>query len=369
MISFGPTEEQEIAREAMREFAHSAVRPIARVSEEEGRVPEEFLEQSWQLGLVSTQIPEAYGGGGEARSPITNALVLEELAFGDAALALVAVAPALFAMPVVEFGTDAQKRELLPLFCGDRYHVASLALVEPGPCFDPIGLRTVAERKGDGWVLSGTKCFVPMADRASHFLVLARAGDGVGLDAVQAFIVPRDASGLAISEPEKKLGLKALPTATLALERVELPDSAKLGGDAGCDVRRILNLSRTALGAVLVGLSRAVMEYAIPYAKDREAFGEAIARKQAIAFTLADMRIEVEAMRWLTWKAASRLENGVDATREAHLARSYCSLQAMKIADDGVQVLGGHGFIREHPVELWYRNARTLGVLEGAVAL
>jgi alkylation response protein AidB-like acyl-CoA dehydrogenase len=142
VISFGPTEEQEIARDAMREFAHSAVRPIARVSEEEGRVPEEFLEQSWQLGLVSTQIPEAYGGGGETRSPITNALVLEELAFGDAGLALAAVAPALFAMPVVEFGTDAQKRELLPLFCGDRYHAASLALVEPGPCFDPIGLRT-----------------------------------------------------------------------------------------------------------------------------------------------------------------------------------------------------------------------------------
>jgi alkylation response protein AidB-like acyl-CoA dehydrogenase len=369
VISFGPTEEQEIARDAMREFAHSAVRPIARKSEEEGLVPQEFLEESWQLGLVSTQIPEAYGGGGEARSPITNALVLEELAFGDAGLALAALAPALFAMPVVEFGTEAQRRELLPLFCGERYHAASLALVEPGPCFDPIGLRTVAERKGDGWVLSGAKCFVPMADRASHFLVLARAGEGVGLEAVQAFIVPRDAAGLGISEPEKKLGLNGLPTASLAFERVELPAAARLGGDSGCDARRLVNLSRTALGTVLVGLSRAVLEYAIPYAKDREAFGEAIARKQAIAFTLADMRIEVDAMRWLTWKAASRLEHGVDATREAHLARSYCARQAMKIADDGVQVLGGHGFIREHPIELWYRNARTLGVLEGAVAL
>jgi len=111
------------------------------------------------------------------------------------------------------------------------------------------------------------------------------------------------------------------------------------------------------------------MEYAIPYAKDREAFGEAIARKQAIAFALAEMRIETDAMRWLTWKAASRLEHGLDATREAHLARLYCARQAMKIADEGVQVLGGHGFIREHPVELWYRNVRTLGVLEGTVAI
>jgi len=363
MISFGPTEEQEVARDAMRDFAATAMRPIARRCDEESRTPDEFLAQAWQLGLVATQIPEAYGGGGEARSPITNALVLEELAHGDAGLALAATAPALFAMPVVEFGSEAQQRELLPLFCGDRFHAASLALVEPGPCFDPTALRAKAERKGDGFVLSGAKCFVPLADRASHFLVLARENGG---DVAQAYVVPRDARGLAIAAPEKNLGLRALATGTLTLERVELPASARLGGDAGCDARRIVNLARTAQAAVLVGVSRAVMEYAIPYAKDREAFDEAIAKKQAIAFTLADMRIEVDAMRWLVWQAASRLERGLDATREAQLARTYCARQAMKIADDGVQVLGGHGFIREHPVELWYRNARTLGVLDGA---
>jgi alkylation response protein AidB-like acyl-CoA dehydrogenase len=363
MISFGPTEEQEVARDAMRDFAAAALRPIARRCDEESRVPDDFLEQAWQLGLVATQLPESVGGAGEARSPITNALVLEELAYGDAGLALAAASPALFAMPVAEFGTDAQQKELLPLFCGERFHAASLALVEPGPCFDPTALRTKAERKGDGFVLSGAKCFVPLADRASHFLVLARENGG---DAVQAYVVPRDARGLAIAAPEKNLGLRALPTGALTLERVEVPGTARLGGDAGCDARRIVNLARTAQAAVLVGVSRAVMEYAIPYAKDREAFDEAIAKKQAIAFTLADMRIEVEAMRWLVWQAASKLERGLDATREAQLARVYCARQAMKIADDGVQVLGGHGFIREHPVELWYRNARTLGVIDGA---
>ena len=363
MISFGPTEEQDVARDAMRDFAATAMRPIARRCDEDSKTPEEFLEQAWQLGLVATQLPEAYGGAGEARSPITNTLVLEELAFGDAALALAATSPALFAMPVAEFGTEAQKQALLPLFCGDRFHAASLALVEPGPCFDPTALRTKAERKGDGFVLSGSKCFVPLADRASHFLVLARENGG---DAVQAYVVPRDAQGLTIAAPEKNLGLRALSTGSLTFERVEVPASARLGGDAGCDARRIVNLTRTAQAAVLVGVSRAVMEYAIPYAKDREAFDEAIAKKQAIAFTLADMRIEVDAMRWLVWQAASRLENGLDATREAQLARIYCARQAMKIADDGVQVLGGHGFIREHPVELWYRNVRTLGVLDGA---
>jgi len=368
VISFGPTEEQEVAREAMREFAASAMRPIARSSDEASAVPGEFLEQAWQLGLTSTQIPEAYGGGGERRSPLTNALVLEELAYGDAALALAALAPSLFALPLVEFGSEAQKRAHLPRFCGDRYAAASLAVVEPGPAFDPIGLRTQAERKGDGWVLSGTKCCVPMADRARHFLVLARNGGGEGLEVAAAFIVPSDAPGLAVRAPERNLGLRALPTGTLELERVELPAEAKLGGD-GIDARRLVNLSRTALAAASVGVARAVMEYAIPYAKEREAFGEAIARKQAIAFALAEMRIETDAMRWLTWKAASRLEHGLDATREAHLARLYCARQVMKIADEGVQVLGGHGFIREHPVELWYRNARTLGVLEGTVAI
>jgi acyl-CoA dehydrogenase len=369
VISFEPTEEQQVAREAMREFADRALRPAARESDEAAAIPDALLQETWQLGLVSTQIPEGYGGGGEARSPLTNAIVLEELAWGDASLALAAVAPALFALPVVEFGTEEQKRSYLPLFCGERYHAASLALIEPLAGFDPSGLRAKCERKGRGWVLSGAKRFVPLGDRASHFLVLARNGGGEGLDALEAFIVPRGAEGLRIIAPEKNLGLKALSTASLELERVELPGEARLGGEAGIDARRLVNLSRTALAAVLTGVSRAVMEYAIPYAKDREAFGEAIAKKQAIAFTLADMRIETESMRWLVWKAASRLEQGLDATRDAHLARSYAARQAMKIADDGVQVLGGHGFIREHPVEMWYRNARTLGVLEGTVAI
>ncbi|MDJ0869483.1 MAG: acyl-CoA dehydrogenase family protein [Myxococcota bacterium] len=369
MISFGPTEEQEVAREAMREYAQSAIRPLARECDEAAAIPDDFLQEVWQLGLTATQIPESYGGGGEPRSPLTNALVLEELACGDASLALAAVAPSLFALPLVEFGTEAQKQAYLPAFCGEKYVPATMALVEPGVGFDPAGVRTVAERKGDGWVLSGHKSFVPLGDRAEQFLVLARNGGGEAWGELVAFIVPRSAEGLTVTETEKNLGLKALSTAGLVLERVELPAEARLGGDAAIDARRLINLSRTALGAVMVGVSRAVLEYCVPYAKDREAFDEAIAKKQAIAFRLADMHIETDSMRWLVWKAAARLEQGLDATREAHLARAYAAKQSMKIADDGVQVLGGHGFIREHPVELWYRNARTLGVLEGTAAI
>ena len=150
---------------------------------------------------------------------------------------------------------------------------------------------------------------------------------------------------------------------------MEVPASARLGGEAGCDARRLLNHSRAALAALEVGLARGVLEYAVPYAKDREAFDQAIAQKQGIAFKLADMHIETESMRWLAWKAASKLEQGIDATQAAHHAHAYAAEQCMWISDEGLQVLGGHGFIREHPVEMWYRNARTLGVLEGTIAL
>ena len=365
MISFKLTDEQEVVREAMHDFAEQAIRPVARDADEASAVPEDWLAQTWELGLVSTQLPEEFGGAGEARSPVTNAILLEELAWGDAALALAALAPASFAFAVADQGTQEQKREYLPLFCRESYHAASLALVEPGPLFDPLLPRVLAEPKGDdAFVLSGAKSFVAMGDRASHFLVVAR-NDG----ARDAFIVPRAAEGLMVSEPEKNLGLKALPTVTLDLERVEVPLAARLGGAEGCDVQRLQNHARVALAAVMTGLSRAALEYAVPYAKERHAFGQAIAQKQAIAFGLADMHIETECMRWLTWKAASQLEQGLDATRSAHLARAYAAEHSMWIADQGVQVLGGHGFIREHPVEMWYRNARTLGVLEGTICV
>lgn len=371
MISFGLTEEQEVVREAMKEFADQVLRPIARDCDEESNVSDEVLQQVWELGLTSTQLPEAYGGAGEPRSHTTNALILEELGCGDASLAIACVSPSLFAFPVADFGTEEQKAKYLPLFASEQFHAASMALIEPSPVFDVLDLKTTAEPKGDVFALSGTKRFVPLGDRASHILVVARniASAAEGFDAIDAFIVPRDAKGLTVSEVEKNLGLKPLQTFSLELDEVEVPAADRLGGEDGIDARRLLASSRVALASVMVGLSRAVMEYCVPYAKDRVAFDQAIAQKQAIAFKLSSMAIETDAMRWLTWKAASQLEGGVEPTQAASFALNYAAEQAMKIADDGVQVLGGHGYIRDHPVEMWFRNARTLGVLEGTVAV
>ena len=368
MISFALTEEQEVVRETLRDFAAQVLRPAARESDEQSTLPDGFLERVWELGLTSTQLPESCGGGGEPRSPVTNVLILEELGHGDAALALAALSPSLFAFPVADQGTEEQKQRFLPHFCGDRFAPASLALLEPSPTFDVLQLQTTSEPKEGGFVLCGRKRFVLLGDRAEHFLVLARDAHSAssGWGALQAFLVPRDAKGLTVTALEKNLGLRGLPTVGLELDRVEVPASDRLGGEAGIDAARLVASARVAHAALLLGLSRAVLDYAIPYAKERHAFGEAIAQKQAIAFMLSDMKVETEAMRWLVWKAASFLEQGRDATRPAVLAASYVAEQAMKIADNGVQVLGGHGYIREHPVEMWYRHARTLSVLEGA---
>ena len=316
MISFGPSEEQELVRNTLRDFAAQVVRPAARAADEASELPAGFLQQVWELGLVATQLPSAVGGGGEARSPVTNALILEELGCGDAALGLAAAAPAAFAFAIADHGTPEQQAPLLPKFCGEKFASGAVAWIEPSPVFDPLALATVAEAKGDRFVLTGKKRFVVMGDRADEILVIARSANAAqpGFAALDAFVVPRNAPGVTVGEREKLLGMKSLPAVSLALERVELPASARLGGARGVDARRLLASGRAASAALLTGLVRAVLEYTVPYAKDRHAFGEAIAQKQAIAFALADMRIETDAMRWLAWRAASTLEHGHDAT-------------------------------------------------------
>lgn len=370
MISFGLTEEQELIRDTVKEFAAAEAAEIARECDEAGEVPDAFLAKSWELGLVNSAIPEEFGGGGMDRSPVTNAIVLEELGSGCASLGAAALAPSLFINALLDFGTEEQKQTYLPLFVTSEYQAASLALYEPSFAFDPTALRTIAEPKGAGFSITGKKRLVPMGDRASHFLIVARSGAREGLEDLEAFIVPRDAAGLSIAEDiEKTMGLRSLPFAQLELDGVEVPAEARLGGDAGIDGRRLINSCRLGAMSLTLGVSRAMLEFAIPYAKDRIAFGQPIAQKQAIAFMLADMQIELNSMRWLVWKAASQLEQGVDATRSTTLAQTYVTSKGMKIADDGLQVFGGHGFIRDYPVEMWYRNTRTLTVLEAVAGL
>ena len=367
MISFQPTDEQRLIVDTVAAFARERIRPHAHEADESGVVPSALIDQGWELGLVQSTIPEAHGGAGDTRSAVTGALVAEELAWGDLSIALHLLAPRLVAYPVLEMGTPEQHERILKTYAGARFCPASAALVEPRLDFDPAALETTATRQNGTYVLNGSKCFVPLAADAAYLLVYARtdgpeAGGGVG-----GFLVEQGTVGLRVVEREKNMGLRALATHEIALENCRVPAANRLGGEAGCNVARLLNYSRVGLAAMAVGVARAAFEYARDYAKERRAFGVAIAQKQAIAFMLAEMAIEIDATRLLCWEAAWRLDRGEDATREAYLAKQYAANMVLKVTDNAVQILGGHGYIREHPVERWLRNGRGFATFEGLV--
>jgi len=369
MITFELTKEQDLVLKSAKEFAAGELKDIARDCDEEDTIPKKMLDKAWEIGLANAAVPEEYDGIGMDRSAVTNVLVCEELGYGCVTLATAIMAPSAFIHPLIDFGTDDQKKKYLPLYAGEKFEPAAMALQEPQFTFDATDLKTTAEKKGDEWVINGVKRLVPFGSTAHHFLVIARTGAETGLANIDAFIVARDANGLSISEEnEKTMGLKALPSSQLTFNDCVVSDADHLGGDKGIDGRHLINSVRIANSALCVGLSKAVMDFSIPYAQERIAFGEPIGKKQIIAFYLADMHIETESMRWLVWKAASQLEQGVDATKATTIAQHYVNKHAMKIADDGVQIFGGHGYIRDFPLEMWLRNARTLTVMEGAVA-
>jgi acyl-CoA dehydrogenase len=365
MAGFTLDEDQQQIQDMARKFAAKELRPIARDCDEEAELPPDILDKVWQLGFCANAIPEKYGGYELGRSALTSAIMVEELAWGDLSLALGALSPLLMMLPILEFGSEEQKEEWLPKFCGEQFFHATAALMEPRITFDPMDLKTVAQIRGDEIVINGVKCMVPMADQAERLLVYATDAGGAQPGSVKAVIVDKGAPGLKISEREKNLGLNSLPLSRVTFEDCVAPKSRLVGGDQGIDYMRLLNLSRSTLCAMAVGVARASYEYALGYAKERFAFGEPIASRQSIAFMLAESAMEVDGMRMLAWRAAWRLDRNEDATREAALAKMYCAEQAMKIVDYGVQILGGHGYIREHPVEMWFRNGRGFSTMEG----
>jgi acyl-CoA dehydrogenase len=359
MVNFKPTDEQQLIRDTMAGFAREVLRPLAREADEKCEVPPSAVERAWELGLVQNSIPEAFGGHGNGRSAVRSAIKLEELAYGDLALALHILTPRLLTVPLVVAGTDAQRERWLPRFTGTQFTIGTAAFIEPRWDFDPTALATRAERQGGGYVLNGQKALVPLAREAEALLVYATAPDGLA-----AFVVERDTPGLGIGEREKNMGIRALATYPVTLEDVRLPADSRLGGE-GTDVQLFIDASRVASTSLAVGVARAAFDYARDYAKERRAFGAAIAQKQAIAFMLSSMAIEIDAMRLLAWEAAWRLDRPLAATRESYLARDYAAKASLKITDDAVQVLGGHGYIRDHPVELWLRDARGFATFDG----
>jgi acyl-CoA dehydrogenase len=361
VIDFEPSDEQKLVVETVRSFAASELRPRARECFEARKLPDDALARAHELGLVANGLPEEQGGGGE-RSAVTAALVIEELAWGDLAIALAILSPALVAYPVCDFGSPEQRQTLLPAFTGASFVPGSLAVVEPSFRFDALRPQTRARRAGDGFSLSGRKCFVPWQPGGGDALVSAATEEGAAL-----FLVPRTAAGLAAT-PERNMGIGALPTVELELDGVRVPAQAQVGAGDGSDLAKLVVRGRVALAAAAVGVARAAYEVARDYAKERQTFGAPIATRQAIAFKLADMAIEIDGARLLVWEAAWTLDQGSDATRTAALAHQQAARVALEVADGAVQVLGGHGYTREYLPEMHLRDARGFASFE-AMAL
>ena len=357
------TDEQRMNRESMQRFAAAEMRTLSKAVDAGTSPARDFYPKTAELGLTLLPIPEALGGAGVERSPISNALIFEDLAHGDMAMTLGSITPMSFVNTLLDQGSDTQREKYLPLFCSGDFKAATTALLEPRATFEPTAPATTAVANKDGYCLSGTKCMVPLGMDSEFVLVIAQLQD----KGPAAFIIEGTPPGMTRTA-EANMGLYGAQLATLVLDNVQLPASALLG-DGNFDLQRFIDLSRIGICALAVGTCQAVLDYVIPYCNERVAFGEPITNRQSVAFMIADIAIELEAMRLMTWRAASRAELGLDFHEHAYLAKLFCAEHAMKIGTDGVQLLGGHGFCREHPVELWYRNLRAIAILEGVASV
>lgn len=360
MYSFNPSEEQQMLIDVTKRYAENDLRKASHDAEESGELPKNLIEKGWELGLLQASIPAKYGGFGEYSS-LTSVLAAEELGAGDLAGAIAVMTPALFAIPILLEGNESQKKEYLEKIVSDNWKPYSAAVIEFDYDFDLNDLKSSAVLDGDEYVLNGKKRYVPYADQAESILVYANLKNKT-----QAFIVPKGAAGVKIGEREKMLGINGLPCFSIELDNVRIPKGNRLGGAKGHKIEPLLDSARVAISSLAVGLARASFEYARDYAKEREVLGSKVAQKQSIAFFLAEMATEIEAVRLLTWEAAWMLDNELaGASRTAYLALNGAIDMAMMVTDRGVQILGGHGYIREHPVELWMRNGRGIANLTG----
>ncbi|MFC0624048.1 acyl-CoA dehydrogenase family protein [Kribbella deserti] len=355
-----PTEDQEMVVGVVREFAAEALRPAAAVADTACATDPKVLAQSAEIGLNLIEVPEELGGIVTERSALTGVLVAEAMAYGDMGQAVACLAPAAVSTAISLWGDETQQATYLPAFTGDSGPAAALAVVEPRPLFDPFELKTRAVAgSGDGYVLTGVKSLVPRGAEAELFVIAAeREGHGPAL-----FLVESNHPGLTI-EAEPAMGLRAASLSRVILDGVP---ASLLGDGSAADYAECIRLSRLGWCALSLGTAKAVLDYVIPYVNERTAFGEPISHRQSVAFMVANIAIELEGMRLITYRAGSRAEQGLPFARETALARRLCTEQGMRIGTDGVQLLGGHGFVKEHSVERWYRDLRAIGVMEGAV--
>jgi hypothetical protein len=361
-----PDDEQKMLIDAVRDFALRACRPAALSADDACSTPATLLSTAAELGLTAIGVPEAHGGVLEHRAAVTGVLIAEALAEGDMGIALACLAPGGVATALGLWGDAEQQASYLPAFAGDSPPAAAIALAEPRVLFDPSALATTARRTGAGdFLLDGVKALVPRGAEAELLLVAASIEGTPSL-----FLVETRSAGTGLSvEGDPAMGVRAAATARIAFDSLKLPARALVGNSDPQVYAKAVALGRLAWCALAVGTGQAVLDYVAAYVNQRTAFGEPISNRQSVAFMVANIAIELEALRLVTYRAAGLAETGRDFIREAALARALAAQHAMQIGSDGVQLLGGHGYTKEHPVERWYRDLRAAGMLEGALIL
>jgi alkylation response protein AidB-like acyl-CoA dehydrogenase len=362
LFDISPDDEQQMLQEGVRDFAEAKVRPIAKQADFDRATPEEVLSQANELGVNMLGVPEELGGVMHEQAAVTSVLIGEAFSHGDMGVAYAALAPGAVATAIGHWGTPEQEATYLPAFTGEDTPAAALAILEPRPLFDPLKLETTARNDGEGWVLNGVKSLIARPKECELFLVAAEAEDlGPAL-----FVIESGSDGLEI-EDEPAMGLRPAATGRLLLKDVKLPGTALLGEGKREDYVECVQRARVAWCSLAVGTAQATLDYVKQYVNERTAFGEPISNRQGVAFAVSDIGIESEGMRLATYRAASRADQGQDFAREAAMARRLCAQKGMQVGSEGVQLLGGHGFVKEHPVERWYRDLRAAGVMEGAL--
>jgi acyl-CoA dehydrogenase len=363
-LSFALTDEQRELRSLAREFAEKEIRPKAAEYDEHQTHPVDVIAKAHDLGLMNPHVPQEYGGLG--LSVLEGVLIGEELSWGCAGIAVSIIANSLGAAPVIIAGTEDQKRKWLPPLLESPL-LCSFGLTEPNAGSDVSGIQTTAVRRGDEYVINGSKMFITNAGHASWLVVFASTDKTKGHRGLSAFVVPTDAPGVIVEKHLDKMGQRATDTSAIAFQDVVVPASSLLGEEGqGFKIAMMtLDGTRPGTAAGAVGVAQAAYEYSVEYAKERVQFGQPIAMNQGVNFMVADMATEIEAARLLVWQAAWLIEQGKRATLQSSFAKRFAADMVMKVTTDAVQIFGGYGYIKEYPVEKLMRDAKLFQIYEG----
>src|SRR3954464_8345772 len=363
VVDFTLTDEQKALREMTHDFAAKEMRPVAWEYDRDGTWPEDVLRKAWELGIMNSHIPEQYGGPG--LSYFDGVLVEEEIGWGCSGIGTSIACNGLATAPIALGASDELKKKYLGMLTEEPIY-ASFCLTEPDAGSDVSGMRTTATRKGDKWVINGSKCFITNGGYANFFTVYAKTDKEKGHRGISCFIVPKDDT-VTVDKKEDKMGQRASNTATITFNDTEIPLDHMVGEENKGFKLAMMTLDRTRPGvaAMATGIARAAFEFATSYSKERVQFGVPIAMHQGIQFLIADMATKVHLSRLAAWNSAVLLDQGRRNTLESSHAKRFAADSAMEVTTDAVQVYGGYGFIKDYPVEKLMRDAKIMQLYEG----